>query len=184
MQRSCGGPSRHAVAPFPRGSHAHADRGTSSVSRRSPRADPGFSLPPLRLPHAPAPSSAGRTRSHSARAQRRPGSTLRTDPASLRPRAALSPSTLPAAPSATLVPRPPSGSGSAPRPVARAACLRRQNVAPVSLCPFFVDNFCGCFGLRPFCRQKSAFFGPDSGSVLAVDKKRAEVAILSTKRLF
>ena len=68
------------------------------------RADHPLPLPPL--PHAPAPSSAGRTRSHSARAQRRPGSTLRTDPASLRPRAALSPSTLPAAPSATLVRRP------------------------------------------------------------------------------
>ena len=59
------------------------------------RADHPLPLPPTRP--GPAPSSAGRTRSHSARAQRRPGSTLRTDPASLRPRAALSPSTLPAA---------------------------------------------------------------------------------------
>jgi len=50
--------------------------------------------------------------------------------------------------------------------------------------PFFVDKFCGFSGLRPFCRQKTALFDLDPGSVLAVDKKSLKVAILSTKWLF
>ena len=52
------------------------------------------------------------------------------------------------------------------------------------LVPFFCRQFLRLFWPPSILSTKISLFGPDSGSVLAVDKKRAEVAILSTKRLF